>query len=199
MFTRVVQYTDARNIDAGIEYVRDTVSPVLHQQKGFAGSIASADRANGLFGVLSRWETEADRDASESAMLKAREEGQEIIGGSLSVEYFEEVLFEQLAPASAGNSLLVTRATMDPGRVDEVLALFQREVLPQIKKGPGLLFVRQVVNRQTGDALVGTGWTDAAAMDAAVEAAEERRRNEPDMPVTIVGRSLREIVLLEQP
>ena len=199
MFTRVVQYTDARNIDAGIEYVRDTVSPVLHQQKGFAGSIASADRADGLFGVLSRWETEADRDASESAMLKAREEGQEIIGGSLSVEYFEEVLFEQLAPASAGNSLLVTRATMDPGRVDEVLALFQREVLPQIKKGPGLLFVRQVVNRQTGDALVGTGWTDAAAMDAAVEAAEERRRNEPDMPVTIVGRSLREIVLLEQP
>jgi hypothetical protein len=199
MFTRVVTYTDAKDIDAGIEYVRDTVSPVLHQQKGFAGSIASADRANRLFGVLSRWETEADRDASESAMLKAREEGQEIIGGGLSVEYFEEVLFEHVAPARVGNSLLVTRATMDPGKVDEALELFQREVLPGIRKGPGLLFVRQVVNRQTGVALVGTGWADAAAMDAAVEAAEERRRSTPDMPVTIVGRSLREIVLLEQP
>ena len=90
MFTRVVTYTGAKNLDAGTEYVRDTANPVLHQQKGFAGSIASIDRANNVFGVLSRWETEADRDASESALLKVREEGQEVIGGGGRVHHLVE-------------------------------------------------------------------------------------------------------------
>jgi len=200
MFTRVVTYTDATNLDAGTAYVRDTANAVLHQQKGFAGTIASVDRANNAFGVLSRWETEADRDASESALLKVREEGQEIIGGTLRVEYFEEVLFELVGgPPKVGNSLLITRVTMDPAKIDDTLAYFTREVLPEIKKGEGVLFVRQIVNRATGEAVAGVGYTDAAAMKAGKAAAEERQRNTRDMPVTIVDRSLREIVFLDQP
>jgi hypothetical protein len=200
MFTRVVTYTGAKDLDAGTAYVRDTASSVLHQQKGFAGTIASVDRANNVFGVLSRWETEADRDASESALLKVREEGQEIIGGSLSVEYFEEVLMEKVGAAPlVGNCLLLTRVTMDPAKVDETVQYFQREVLPEIKKSEGVLFVRQIVNRQTGEAVSGVGFTDAAAMKAAAARAEERQRNTPDMPVTIVSRSQREIVFLDQP
>ena len=200
MYTRVVGFTNAKNIDAGIEYVRENVSSVLHQQKGFGGTVASADRANGVFGVLSRWETEADRDASESALLKVREEGHEIIGGTISVEYFEEVRYEEVAgPPRVGAGLLVTRATMDPANVEENLRYFEREVLPQIKKNDGLLFVRQLLNRQTGDAVVGTGWRDAAAMKAGAAEAETRQRNTPDLPVTIVDRSLREIVFVDQP
>jgi heme-degrading monooxygenase HmoA len=200
MFTRLVTFTDASNIDAGIDYVRDTVSSVLHQQKGFAGTIASADRANGVYAVLTRWETEADRDASESALLKVREEGQQIVGGRLSVEYFEEVRLEKVAgPPRVGAGLLVTRASMDPAKVEDNLRYFEREVLPEIKKSPGLLFVRQLINRKTGDALVGSGWTDAAAMRAGAVEAENRQRNTPDLPVTIVDRSQREIVFIDQP
>lgn len=200
MFVRVVGFTEAKHIDAGIDFVRDTVSSVLHQQKGFAGTIASADRANDVFGVLTRWETEADRDASESALLKVREEGQTIIGGRLSVEYFEEVRLEVVGgPARVGSGLLVTRVTMEPAKIDDNLQYFEREVLPQIKQSPGLLFVRQLVNRQTGDAVVGTGWTDAAALRAGAAAAETRQRNTPDLPVTIVDRSQREVVFIDQP
>jgi heme-degrading monooxygenase HmoA len=200
MFIRVVSFTDASNIDAGIEYVRDTVSSVLRQQKGFAGTVASADRTNSVVGVMTRWETEADRDASESALLKVREEGQEILGGRVSVEYFEEVLFEPVTgPPRVGSGLLVTRATMDPAKVADNLQYFQREVLPAIKGNAGLLFVRQMVNRKTGDAIVGTGWTDAAAMRAGAADAEARQRNAGDMPVTIVDRSQREIVFVDQP
>ena len=200
MFTRVVSIADARNIDAGIEYVRDTVNPVLHQQKGFAGTIAAVDQANNVFGVLTRWETEADRDASESAMLKAREEAHEIMGGTLSVEYFEEVLFEPVGGAPrVGSSLFLTRVAMDPAKIDDNLQYFRREVLPEIKKSEGVLFVRQMVNRQTGDAVAGVGYTDAASMKAGAAAAETRQRNTPDLPVTIVDRSQREIVFLDQP
>jgi len=199
MFSRVVTITGAKDIDAGIEYVRSTVGPVLHQQRGFRGTTVSVDRSGGLFGVLSLWETEADRDASDSALLKLREEATEIVGGQLTVDLFEEVFFEMVGgPPAAGSSLLVTRVRSDVDKVDETLAYFQREVLPQIKAGPGLLAVREMVNRQTGEALVGTVWADAASMRAAAEAAMERQRT-TDLPVTIVSRSEREIVFVDLP
>ena len=195
MFTRSVTFTKAKHIDAGLEFVRDVATPVLQQQKGYAGTITSADRANGLLGVLSRWETAADRDASESALLKVREEGLEVIGGTMSVEHFDEVLLEVVGgPPRAGTSLLVSRATMDPAQVGANLEYFAREVLPQILKDPGLLFVRQLVNRETGDALVGTGWVDAAAMQAGLERAKVRNQGSP---VTITDRSLREVLFVD--
>ena len=197
MFTRLVTFTGATDIDAGIDYVRDTVVPVLHSQRGFRGVTASADRAGRVFSVLTLWETEADRDASESALLKVREEGQDIIGGSLSVEYFEQVLMDVVAGLpKVGSALLVTRVTMDPATIDENADYFQREVLPLIKAGPGLIAVRQLVNRQTGDAMVGAVYTDRASMESAAKGAEERQRT-ADVPVTIKDRSLREILFVD--
>ena len=199
MFTRVVTITGAKDIDAGIEYVSSTVAPVLHQQRGFRGTTASVDRSNGLLGVMSLWETAADRDASDSALLKLREEATEIVGGQLTVELFEEVLVENVGGLPVvGSSLLVTRVRSDLARVDQNLEYFKREVLPQIKAGPGLLTVRQMVNRETGEALVGTTWVDHASMRAAADAAVERQRS-TDLPVTIVSRSEREIVFVDFP
>ena len=94
MLTRVVTLVGANNIDAGVDFVRDEVAPLLRQQKGFRGLTASADRAGGVLGVLSLWETEADRDASESALAKTREDARGIIGGELTVETFEELVLD---------------------------------------------------------------------------------------------------------
>lgn len=77
MFARAVTFTGATDIDAGMRYLQDTVAPLLREQKGFRGVTANADRSSGVLGVLSLWETEADRDANESTLVKAREEGSE--------------------------------------------------------------------------------------------------------------------------
>src|SRR5262249_21213771 len=74
MFARIVTFTGATDIDAGIRYLSNTVAPLLAEQKGFRGVTASADRSGGVMGVLSLWETEADRDASGSTLVNAREE-----------------------------------------------------------------------------------------------------------------------------
>ncbi|GAC1445655.1 MAG: hypothetical protein NVSMB55_27850 [Mycobacteriales bacterium] len=200
MFTRVVTISGAQDIDAGIEYVRSTVAPVLRQQRGFRAMTTSVDRSSGLLGVLSVWETAVDRDSSESAVLKLREEVQEITGGRLTVDLYEETLVEMVGgrlPAP-GTFLLVTRVKSDVDKVDANLEHFRREVLPQIKANPGLLAVRQMINRQTGEGIVGTVWADEPSMRAAADAAAERQRTTTP-PVTIVSRSEREVVFVDIP
>ena len=91
MFTRIVTFTEATDIDAGVRYLQDTVAPLLREQKGFRGVTASADRSAGVLGVLTLWETEADRDASWDALAARRRESQDIQVGD------GHVLVEQVA------------------------------------------------------------------------------------------------------
>jgi heme-degrading monooxygenase HmoA len=197
MFARTVTFTGATDIDAGLRYVQNTAVPLLRGQKGFRGVMASADRPGRVLGVLSLWETEADRDASESTMVKAREEAQRVVGGQIAVEYFEELLFEADRPPAAGCALLLRRISMDPAKIDESLGIFRREVLPLIKAAPGFCAVRNMINRQTGEGMVGTLWADGAAMDAAAEAAEARRPQAAGHGVTFGEQSKRELVFAE--
>ncbi|MBK5306891.1 MAG: hypothetical protein JJD92_09415 [Frankiaceae bacterium] len=198
MFTRIVSFTDAKDLDSGIAFVRDVVTPVLHSQRGWRGTTASADRSAGVFAVLTLWESEADRDASESALLKVRDEGHKVIGGHVNVEYFEEVGGAFAAMPTIGSKLLVTRVSMDAAKVDEIIAEFGREVAPQITSAPGFQAYRQMVNRETGDAIVGTTWADADSRSKALAMAEERQRS-GKMPVTIRERSERDIVFIDLP
>lgn len=197
MFARTVTFTGTTDIDAGMRYLQDTVAPLLREQKGFRGVTASADRSSGVLGVLSLWDTEADRDASESTLVKAREEGQRVIGGEMTVEHFEELLVEVDQPPTVGCSLLLRRLSMDPGKIEENLGFFRREVLPQINANLGFCAVRNMINRQTGEGMVGTVWADRASMDAAAEAAEARRQQAAQRGVTFGEQSKREIVFVD--
>jgi len=197
MYARAVTYTGAASIDAGVRYLKEVAVPLLRQQRGFRGVTASADRSGGVLGVLSLWGTEADRDASESTLVKAREEGQQVIGGTFTVEHFEELLAETARPPAAGCSLLIRRLSMDPAKIEENLGFFKQDVLPQITAGPGFCAVRNMINRQTGEGLVGTVWADKAAMDAAAEAGEARRRQAARRGVTFGEQSKREIVFAD--
>ena len=94
MYTRLITWTNATNIDGGIEYLRGTALPVVRQQKGYRGLSATVDRSTGRMHILSIWQSEADRDASDSALGKARDEGTEIIGGEMKVEKLEELVSE---------------------------------------------------------------------------------------------------------
>src|SRR3954447_20121823 len=133
MFTRIVLFTGAKDIDSGIEFVRDVVTPVLHSQRGWRGTTVSTDRLPGVIGVLTLWETEADRDASESALLKVRDEGHKIIGGQMSVEYFEQISADLATKPTTSAKLLVTKVGMEPAKVDENIAFFTREVAPSLR------------------------------------------------------------------
>lgn len=197
MYARIVQSAAATDIDGGVAFVRDTVVPLAREQHGYRGLAVSADRAAALFGVVSLWTERADLEASDSAMAKVRAEGQQIIGGELTVEAFEEVVFEVTQPPTVGTSLLVRRLTMDPAMVDDNIAFFRDTILPQIKATSGFRGVRQLVNRETGSAIVATLWDDAAAMDqAAVEA--QARQAQAAGRVRFGDQTRREILFIDQ-
>jgi heme-degrading monooxygenase HmoA len=176
MYTRLITWTNATNIDGGIEYLRGIALPVIHQQKGYRGLSATVDRSTGRLNILSIWESEADRDASDSALGKARDEATEIIGGTMKVEKLEDMVSEVVNPPVPGSALMVSPFSMDPAAIDENLRFFKNEIVPQIKAAPGFCSLRNMVNRKTGEGYVGTVWADRAALDRQAEGAAVARR-----------------------
>lgn len=197
MHTRVLTFTGAKNIDDGVAFIRETAVPVLGEQKGFRGVTASADRDGGVLGVLSLWETEADRDASFGPLAGLRQQGLDVVGGELTVESFEQLVEEVASPPTAVPALMVTRISMDPAKVDENLGVFKSEILPRIKAAPGFRALRNMIDRKTGRGAVGSVWADQDAMKNAAAEGQARRDEGRARGVSFDGDSFREIVFAD--
>jgi heme-degrading monooxygenase HmoA len=197
MFTRVLTFTGAKSIDDGVAFVRDNAVPVLQQHKGYRGITASADRDAGLLGVLSLWESEADRDASFAPLAELRQQGLDVVGGELTVESFEQLVEEVASPPTVGSALMVTRISMDPAKVDEKVGFFKSEILPRIKAAPGFRALRHMIDRKSGRGAVGSAWADQEAMKNAAAEAQSRRDEGRARGVSFEGDSYREIVFAD--
>ena len=177
MHARITTVTGATKIDEGVEHLRDQVVPELQQQKGYRGLTANGDRAAGIVGVLTLWDTQDDLDASESMVEKVRREAVAAFGGSTqTVERFEQTVAEVGPnPPTLGSKLQIRRVKMDPARVEDNLAFFRSTVLPDIMATPGFQSVRQMINRSTGEGVVGTIWADDESLRTATAKADDRR------------------------
>lgn len=196
MHARVVTFIGATDIDAGVTMVRERVIPLLSEQHGYRGLTASADRDGGVFAVLSLWDTAEDRDATESLLSPTRKDAAEIIGGDVQVETFEQLVAAVgETPPGPTSALMLTRISMDPASVDDNRAFFEREIAPKIEASPGFQGLRLMMNRATGEGVVGTVWSDAAARDQAAEDAIARREQAVARGVTFGEVSFREILL----
>ena len=197
MHTRVVTFTDVKDFEGGIALVRDEVLPVLNDQKGYRGTTVSVDRSGGVLGVLSLWDTAADREASFGALAKARQRGVEITGAEMTIESFEELVTDINEVPAVGSALMVTRISMEPAKVSANLEFFKSEVLPRIKANDGFQALRNMINRETGEGIVGSVWRDQEAMKAAAAGALARREEATARGVDFGGDSYRELVLVE--
>ena len=197
MHTRVVTFTDVKDFEGGIALVRDEVLPVLNDQKGYRGTTVSVDRSGGVLGVLSLWDTAADREASFGALAKARQRGVEITGAEMKIESFEELVTDINEVPAVGSALMVTRISMEPAKIGANLEFFKSEVLPRIKANDGFQALRNMINRETGEGIVGSVWRDQEAMKAAAAGALARREDATARGVAFGGDSYRELVLVE--
>lgn len=195
MHTRLLTFTGATDIDGGVHYLRQEVLPILAAQQGYRGVTASGNRAAQVLGILSVWDREEDRASSDSALGRAREEALEIVGGSLTVENLEVAAADLTKPINVGCSLLVTRLSMDPALVDEVIAFFKSDVLPVFKSQPGFCGLHNMIDRATGKAIVGSAWETQEALDAYLAVQPERRKIAESRGVRFDEQESREVLL----
>jgi len=199
MYVRLVTFTGVKDLKAGTEFIGAEVLPTLREQKGYGGATVSASKADGVLGVLSLWETEAAREASFAALAVTREKAGEIIGGQMSVESFEQLVVDIKEPPVPGSALTVTRFNMEPAAVEDHLAFFKSEVLPGIASTPGYRALRNMVNRDSGEGLLGVVWKDEAARDAASAGGAERRKLAVARGIRFGDITSRELVLADLP
>lgn len=195
MHVRMNTITEATDIDGGVAFLREKTVPALEGLKGFMGLTASGDRASGTVGVLTLWDTEEDMRASEGAAAQVRQEVMGVIGGEVTVQTFEQVASDiGDKPPAEGCALRLVRVTMDPARVDENVDFFRSEIVPRMKATPGFRGVRNMMDRATGQGVVGTVWDDKAALEADDAAGEQRRQEAASRGVEFGETSVREIL-----
>jgi heme-degrading monooxygenase HmoA len=194
---RITIVTEATNIDGGIEYIKTEVIPALRQHKGYQGISISGDRTSGVMNVLAQWETQADMDASESAVDKTRQEAVEAIGGKFTVERYEQLMSEIQTPGpSVGSKLHIREIKMVPAKIDENLEFFKQVIVPEFKSAKGFLAVRNLMNRTTGEGRVGTMWADEASLQAQLTQTEQRRARAAERGVQFGHDRLAEVLFL---
>jgi heme-degrading monooxygenase HmoA len=194
MYTRLLTFKGATDIDGGTTYLREEVVPILGSQPGYRGVTASANRSANVFGVLSIWETEDDRASSDSALGDARDRALEIVGGNLTVENLEVVAAGAVRPITAECKLLITRLGMDPAKVDDIVAFFNSDVFPVFKAQPGFCGLHNMIDRAAGKAVVGSAWETREAIDAYLSIQPERRRISESHGVRFEEQETREIL-----
>jgi heme-degrading monooxygenase HmoA len=197
MQVRAVTFTGATNIDEGVAFVRDQVLPILVSQKGYRGMTTSADRADGVIGIITLWETVEDLDASDGALAQSRVDGANIVGGTVSVDNYEQVVLEVVSPLAVGSALSVSPMSMSPEKVDENIDYFKSSSLPDMLATPGVLSIRNMVNRETGNAIVGVVWANHDALAAGAGAAASRRAAAAERGIEFDDVSIREVLLMD--
>jgi len=197
MYARVTTLSGVKDIDGFLSSLQETSLEAIRAQRGYKGLSVSADRSSGVVGTLTLWETEADRDASDSALAKLREEVGGQFAADVQVDTFEERVVEMSRPPAVGSRLMVTRISMDPAKIDENMERFKQEVLPQIKAAPGFRTMRNMINPQTGEGVAASVWDDEQTMRAAAEAAMARRPEATARGVNFGETSYREIIFVD--
>jgi heme-degrading monooxygenase HmoA len=194
---RQVTFRGARNIDAGVAYIRDEVLPVMSAQHGFRGFSVSADHVGEVLGTLTIWASEEDLDASDSALDKARDGAVKVVGGVMTVESYEQTTEAIARLPVPGNTLIMTRLTVHPSTIDDQVAFFERDLLPTIEAQPGFCAMRTMVNRRYGRCVVGIVWESSRALDAYLTSMPGAREIAMERGVRFDELSFEKIVLFE--
>lgn len=96
---------DATRIDAGIAFARDRVYPIVRQQPGFRSFGVAVNRKTGRSIVSTNWESMADLERSEAAVVDIREEARKTMGATgVTVEKWEIPVLELVGTAGAVTS-----------------------------------------------------------------------------------------------
>jgi quinol monooxygenase YgiN len=137
-------------MDAGIDYVRDTVMPAVQQMDGCVGLSMLCDRASGRCIVTTAW---ADADAlhrSAEGVMSMRARAAEIMEGEAEVQEFEIAVLHRMHGLHHGACARVIWTQGDPAQMDRMVDTFRMSMIPRVEELPGFCSLSVMIDRATG-------------------------------------------------
>ncbi len=105
-FVRQTQiFAAADKADPGIDFIRNTVQPLVAGLPGYRSLIGGVNRMTGRVFVSTIWESAEARSASDSVVAGTRQEAAEAAGATTARVETWELVFVELAQPGAGVEL----------------------------------------------------------------------------------------------
>jgi hypothetical protein len=176
---------DATRLDDLVTYVRTVVKPATDELPGNHGLGMWINRDTGEALVMAAWRDEASMIASESAVLKLRDDGAGVIGGAATVERYELMMVDATEPHQVGNMLRLTHLSCPPSHLADNLTWASDAILPQLQAMPGYLSYAVFADRNTGAMVAGATYRDRASAVNAFAASAAVREGAVERGMTI--------------
>lgn len=167
---------DPSRVDELISFAAEQVAPACDGLRGSRGLSMFVDRTTGTCTISTAWETEQDRDDSDSALRPLRSRAGELFGAAPAVELLEMVVLDRRRPAEPGFWARTTRVSIDPVHVDDAIDAYGATTLPALELMDGFCSAVLLVDRAAGAGVSTVVFDTRTALEASRPAADEIRR-----------------------
>ena len=166
MYARVnMIFGSEDKVGAGLAHIEQSDRGAVESAAGNRGLTTLVDPEAGVIVVMSYWDDL--NQSSDVALTRAREGAAAAAGGELVAESFEVVVARRPVDPAPGAVVRLTRVRLEPARVEAGLAFVLDEFLQRLSAGAGLSGAELLIDRENGNGLLVTTWTDQDAADRA--------------------------------
>ncbi|WP_425003709.1 hypothetical protein [Mycolicibacterium sp. S3B2] len=137
-------------LDAGIEYIHDTVWPALSGLDGYVGLSLLVDRLSGRCIATTAWRTEDAMNASRRPTQELRDRAAHILGGSPTVDEWEIAALHRENHSGPGACVRVTWARVEPELAERAIDGYRLATIPALTELDGFCSASLLVDRDSG-------------------------------------------------
>ena len=167
MYGRVTWYKGPpEKADEGIQAFKDLL-PKIQQLPGYSGVALMVDRDAGEALTIVYYRDRSALDESRAIVKQMREAIQQQQREDVTrIEEYEITTMERAQAGTTGTWARVITGTTQPSKLDQGVALVNRDALPILKRQKGWRSFVGGVNRQSGAAITGTTFDTQEQLEA---------------------------------
>lgn len=171
MYTRQTTTEGPADAQVMIDQINTAVLPGPSAMKGFRGLAVYGAPDSSTRWTYSDWDTVDDLLASRHGARSLRQQATQAVGSTLHGVREWEIPVAGVAdrPVTPGLPVNVNRHFYDPSLIHEIIGFFAWVAEPMYRSSPGFRAVRMLVDRTTGEVVVGSVWDDEESLEKGFE------------------------------
>ncbi|QGF24886.1 hypothetical protein [Raineyella fluvialis] len=201
MFSRQTTTEGFSDPQTLIDQISTTVLPGASAMQGFRGISVFGDPATSTRWTFTDWDRVDDLIASRSGARDLRRRATEGAGSTVHGVREWDVPVDAASdrPLTSGLPVNVNRHFYDPALIHEIISFFAWVAEPMYRSSPGFRAVRMLVDRTTGEVLVGSVWDDVASLEEGFDRLEPIRDRAVEKGMKFAGRARLDLLFAATP